>query len=56
MDAKTFFMLVRRMRTAQKEYFRARTHESLVSSMDLEREVDTEIHRVEDILGMDSTL
>lgn len=54
MDAKTFFMLVRQMRTAQKDYFRLRSHETLVKSMELERKVDTEIHRVEDILNMDS--
>lgn len=54
MDAKSFFMLVREMRTAQKEYFRFRSHEALTKSMELERKVDTEIHRVEDILGLDS--
>ena len=54
MDAKSFFMLVREMRTAQKEYFRLRSHEALTKSMELERKVDTEIHRVEDILGLDS--
>lgn len=52
MDAKSFFMLVREMRTAQKEYFRLRSHEALTKSMELERKV--EIHRVEDILGLDS--
>lgn len=57
MDAKSFFMLVREMRemrTVQKEYFRLRSHEALTKSMELERKVDTEIHRVEDILGLDS--
>jgi hypothetical protein len=54
MDAKSFFMLVREMRTMQKEYFRLRSHEALTKSMELERKVDTEIHRVEDILGLDS--
>lgn len=54
MDAKSFFMLVREMRTAQKEYFRLRSHESLTKSMALERKVDTEIHRVEDIMRLDS--
>lgn len=29
MDAKSFFMLVREMRTVQKEYFRLRSHEAL---------------------------
>lgn len=44
MDAKSFFMLVREMRTVQKEYFRLRSHEALTKSMELERKVDTEIH------------
>ena len=35
MDAKSFFMLVREMRTAQKEYFRLRSHEALTKSMEL---------------------
>lgn len=52
MDAKSFFMLVREMRTVQ--YFRLRSHEALTKSVELERKVDTEIHRVEDILGLDS--
>lgn len=54
MDAKSFFMLVREMRTAQKDYFRLRSHEALTKSMALERKVDTEIHRVENIIGLDS--
>ena len=54
MDAKSFFMLVREMRTVKKEYFRLRSHEALTKSVELERKVDTEIHRVEDILGLDS--
>lgn len=54
MDAKSFFMLVREMRTVRKEYFRLRSHEALTKSVELERKVDTEIHRVEDILGLDS--
>lgn len=54
MDANSFFMLVREMRTVQKEYFSLRSHEALAKSMELERKVDTEIHRVEDILGLDS--
>ncbi|WP_297248483.1 hypothetical protein [uncultured Prevotella sp.] len=54
MNAKSFFMLVREMRQAQKDYFRLRSHEALTKSMALERKVDTEIHRVEDIKGLDS--
>ena len=49
MDAKSFFMLVREMRTAQKDYFRLRSHDALTNSMALERKVDTEIHRVENL-------
>lgn len=53
MDAKSFFMLVREMRKAQKDYFKFRTHDALVASMQSERKVDAEIQRVENILGMD---
>ena len=55
MDAKSFFMLVREMRTVQKEYFRLRSHEALTKSVELERKVDTEIHRVEET-SLDLTL
>lgn len=32
MDAKSFFMLVREMRTVQKEYFRLHSHEALTKN------------------------
>ena len=54
MDAKAFFMLVREMRTAQKDYFRLRSHDALAKSKALERKVDAEISRVENILELDS--
>ena len=40
-----FFNLVKKMRAAQKEYFRTRAHSALVKSKDLERRVDNELAR-----------
>lgn len=40
-----FFNLVKKMRAAQKEYFRTRTHSVLVRSKDLERRFDDELAR-----------
>lgn len=40
-----FFNPVKEMRAAQKEYFRTRTHSTLVRSKDLERRVDNELAR-----------
>lgn len=43
--AMQFFHLVRKMREAQKEYFKTRIHGVLVRSRQLEKEVDGYIER-----------
>ncbi len=48
--ARAFFDLVSEMRKAQKEYFKTRSSESLTRSKDLERQVDKEIQRANEIL------
>lgn len=48
--ARVFFDLVSEMRKAQKEYFKTRSSESLTRSKDLERQVDKEIQRANEIL------
>lgn len=48
--ARAFFDLVIEMRKAQKEYFKTRSSESLTRSKDLERQVDKEIQRANEIL------
>lgn len=50
MDAKTFFKLVEQMRKAQKSYFSSRSSFWLQQSKLLEKEVDAEIERVNDLL------
>lgn len=50
MNAKDFFSLVSFMRKAQRDYFRTRTTEALKQSKSLEKQVDAEIQRVNDIL------
>lgn len=50
MDAKTFFKLVATMRDKQKEYFRTRSQSALRESKALEKRVDDEIKRVENVL------
>ena len=50
MDAKEFFNLVSRMHAAQKDYFKTRSKSSLEQSKDLEKRVDAEIQRVNNIL------
>lgn len=50
MDARAFFFLVKRMRQAQREYFRDRTQQTLRRARFLEGEVDAEILRVLDIV------
>lgn len=47
--AKAFFDLVSDMRKAQKEYFKTRSSQALTKSKDLERKVDAEIDRANDI-------
>lgn len=48
--AYQFFRLVERMRKAQKEYFKYRTSTFLNESKRLEKEVDDEISRVNNLL------
>ena len=43
MADKQFRDLVRRMREAQREYFRTRSHFALQRSKELERQVDAEL-------------
>lgn len=51
MTAKSFFNLVREMREAQKGYFSTRSKDLLSKSKELEREVDREVARVDNLLG-----
>lgn len=50
MNARQFFNLVSRLREAQKRYFKTRSSADLQSSKQLEKEVDEEIRRVNDII------
>lgn len=50
MTPREFFNLVSNMRDKQKQYFRTRDRAVLVESKKLERKVDDEIHRVDEIL------
>lgn len=50
MTSKEFFDKVVQMREKQKEFFQTRSHNALISSKRLEKEVDDEIKRVEKIL------
>lgn len=50
MDAKAFFTLVASMRKAQKDYFRTRSQIYLRESKALEKRVDDEIVRVNDLI------
>ena len=49
MNAKSFFELVGNMRAAQKEFFRTKSPSALAESKQLERAVDAEIQRVNEI-------
>lgn len=51
MDAKSFFNLVAALRDKQKEYFRTRSQSALRESKALEKRVDDEICRVNQILN-----
>ena len=46
-----FFDLVSEMRSSQKEYFKTRSSKSLQKSKELERKVDAEIERVNNIIN-----
>ena len=50
MNAKSFFELVGNMRAAQKEFFRTKSPSALAESKQLERAVDAEIQRVNEII------
>lgn len=50
MTSLKFFELVSTMRDKQKEYFRTRDKNALVASKRLERQVDDEIARVNEIM------
>lgn len=52
MDAKEFFIKVAEMRRAQKAYFGTRTKETLEKAKSLEREIDNEIKRVNELKQM----
>ena len=50
MNALDFFNLVTKMRDKQKEYFRTRSASALQESKRLEKQVDEEIQRVNEII------
>lgn len=50
MDSKEFYETVKRMRAAQKEYFKTRRPCDLQRSKEIEKVIDTEIERVERII------
>lgn len=50
MNARQFFYKVVEMRSAQKDYFATRSSTALSKSKALEKEIDNEIARVNDIL------
>lgn len=50
MNAKSFFELVSDMRSAQKEFFRTKSQAALSESKQLEKAVDAEIQRVNEII------
>ena len=49
MNAREFFYLVAEMRRAQRNYFKTHEQRTLVASKMLEKQVDEEIRRVEEI-------
>lgn len=55
MNPKQFFDKVSLMRMKQKEYFKTRSKTALNASKALEREIDTEIDRVNKIIGVNSS-
>ena len=46
MNAKQFFVMVARMRDAQRQYFKHRTNDNLQTALQLEQNIDKEILRV----------
>ena len=51
MDAKEFFKNVENMRNAQKKYFSCRTQANLKEAKKLEKIVDDEIKRVNNLIN-----
>lgn len=49
MNAREFFYMVKEMREAQRNYFKFRTKQFLDESKRLEKNIDAEIKRVEQI-------
>ncbi len=56
MGSLDFFLLVREMRAAQKEYFRTRAQSALVKSKDLEHRVDGYLARGDQYLKLQQQL
>lgn len=52
MNARQFFDKVVLMREWQKKYFKSHSQSALQQSMRLEKEIDDEIKRVQDIVGL----
>lgn len=46
MSTKEFYITVKAMRQAQREYFSTRSKESLLKAKDLEKQVDEELLRI----------
>ena len=46
MNAKQFFVMVARMRDAQRQYFKHRTNDNLQTALQLEQDIDKERLRV----------
>ena len=51
MNAREFFNKVALLRNHQKDYFATRSRDALQASKALEREIDTEIERVNNFLA-----
>lgn len=51
MKPREFYELTKAVRAAQKKYFATRSRESLEESKKLERQLDAEIQRVENVLS-----
>jgi hypothetical protein len=53
MNAKDFFFLIKKMRDAQKMYFKTHTNMDLSKAKVLEKKVDNEISRTLSIKGIE---
>lgn len=56
MNNKTFFRKVSQMRAAQREYFKTRNSDALVTSKLLEKSIDEEIKRVKAVMADNAKL